>query len=54
MKLPKQSAPVERPSTSAALSNQQGVEASGVLDDILKVVTTVGGVAAPILGSLGV
>ncbi|MDJ0533467.1 MAG: hypothetical protein QNJ70_13420 [Xenococcaceae cyanobacterium MO_207.B15] len=27
-KLPKQVAPVQRPSTSAAISNQQGVEAS--------------------------
>ncbi len=27
-KLPKQVAPVQRPSTSAALSNEQGVEAS--------------------------
>ena len=27
-KLPKQVAPVQRPSTSAALSNDQGVEAS--------------------------
>ena len=52
MKLPKQTTPVQRPSTSAALSNQQGVEASDTLDDILKVVSTVGGVAAPILGGL--
>ena len=52
MKLPKQTIPVERLSTSAKLPNQQGIEASGTLDDVLKVVSTVGGVAAPILGSL--
>jgi hypothetical protein len=27
-KLPKQVAPIQRPSTSAALSNEQGIEAS--------------------------
>jgi hypothetical protein len=31
-KLPKQAAPVQRPSTSAAMSNQNGVEASGIFD----------------------
>ncbi len=31
-KLPKQVAPVQRPSTSAALSNEQGVEASAASD----------------------
>ncbi|MDJ0899233.1 MAG: hypothetical protein QNJ55_10515 [Xenococcus sp. MO_188.B8] len=29
-KLPKQVAPIQRPSTSAALSNEQGVEASAL------------------------
>jgi hypothetical protein len=31
-KLPKQAAPVQRPSTSAAMSNPNGVEASGIFD----------------------
>lgn len=31
-KLPKQVAPVQRPATSAAISNQQGVEASSIWD----------------------
>jgi hypothetical protein len=37
MKLPKQSAPVERKNTGAAISNQNGVEANGLLDIIRKV-----------------
>ena len=30
--LPKQSAPIQRPSTSAAISSGQGVETSGIFD----------------------
>ena len=36
LNLPKQVAPVQRPSTSTALSNQNGVEASGIFD-LLKI-----------------
>jgi hypothetical protein len=37
MKLPKQSAPVERKNIGAAISNQNGVEASSLLDIIRSV-----------------
>lgn len=52
MKLPKQVAPVERTLTPAAISGQSGVEASGVFDDIMNVVSKVAPIAAPILTSL--
>jgi hypothetical protein len=49
MNLPKQVAPVERTLTPAAISGQSGVQASDTLDDVLKVVATVGGAAAPLV-----
>jgi hypothetical protein len=52
MKLPKQSAPVERTMTPATISGQSGVEASGVFDDVMGVVKTVAPIAAPFLTSL--
>jgi hypothetical protein len=53
LQLPLQAAPVDRMSSSGALGDGSGVEAAGVLDDIMKGVQTVAGVAGPILGSLG-
>jgi hypothetical protein len=52
MNLPTQSSPVQRSIPTTRMASENGVGASDVLDDILKVITTVGGVAAPILGSL--
>jgi hypothetical protein len=47
-KLPIQSAPVERTITGAAISNQNGVEASGWLD----IFKTVAQAALPVVGNL--
>jgi choline-glycine betaine transporter len=52
MHLPKQSAPVVRHVSPVTMSGENGVAASGTLDDVLKVIATIGGVATPILGSL--
>ena len=52
MKLPKQIAPVERTLTPAAISTQNGVEASGVVDEVLGVVGKVAPIAIPLLTSL--
>jgi hypothetical protein len=41
MKLPKQSAPVERFAAPSVKSTSGGVEASGWFDDLMKVVATV-------------
>ncbi|MGJ5675477.1 MAG: hypothetical protein ACR9NN_17990 [Nostochopsis sp.] len=51
-KLPIQAAPVERNITGTAISNQNGVEASGLFDDILGGIGKVANVAAPIAGAL--
>ncbi len=52
MKLPKQSAPVERTLAPATISGESGVEASGVFDDVLGIASKVAPIAAPILTSL--
>jgi hypothetical protein len=53
MKLPNQAAPVQRNITGAAVSSQNGVEASGWLD-ILKTVGSVAGQVLPnILNAIG-
>jgi hypothetical protein len=50
-KLPIQSTPVERATVGASFSTENGVEASGWLDTLGQVVSTVG---PPILGALGI
>ncbi|MDJ1180381.1 hypothetical protein PJF56_16065 [Roseofilum sp. BLCC_M91] len=52
MKTPKQVAPVERSLNPAPISGQNGVEASGIFDDVLDVAKTVAPIAAPFLTSL--
>ena len=57
MKLPKQTAPVQRTSTAMAFSSQQGVEASDTIDDIFRVANgvtgTIGSLVGPFSGLLG-
>lgn len=52
MNIPKQVAPVERTITPSAISEQNGVEASGWLDQILKAVEIYGPTVAQTVGSL--
>lgn len=54
LRLPMQAAPIERNPSAGAMSTGPGVEADGWFDDALGVVSKVGGVAGPILGSLGI
>ena len=51
-KLPIQSAPVERQITGAAISSENGVDASGFLDTIGDIAKTVAPIALPALASL--
>lgn len=51
-KLPIQAAPVERTITGAAISNQNGVEASWSFDDIINKVAQVAQVAVPVVSQL--
>jgi len=57
MNLPNQAAPIERIISTATVGSENGdvtngVEASGIFDDIMSVVRTVAPVAGPLLGSL--
>ena len=54
LNIPLQRAPVFRTTIATGVAQDSGVEASGWFDDIVSTVGTIGKVAGPILGGLGI